>query len=61
MLVAPDSRDMMPHPHGALRAGGIAHDFNNLLTVILSGAEALKHDLGEGAPPDPEIVEGRGS
>jgi len=38
-------------------AGGIAHDFNNLLTVILSGAEALKHDLGEGVSPDPEIVE----
>jgi len=38
-------------------AGGVAHDFNNLLTVILAGAEALKHDLGEGASPDPEIVE----
>jgi signal transduction histidine kinase/ActR/RegA family two-component response regulator len=38
-------------------AGGVAHDFNNLLTVILSGAEALKHDLGKGSPPDLEIVE----
>ena len=38
-------------------AGGVAHDFNNLLTVILSGAEALKHDLVKALPPDPEIVE----
>ncbi len=40
-----------------LLAGGIAHDFNNLLTVILSGAEALKHDLREGSPPEPDVVE----
>jgi PAS domain S-box-containing protein len=38
-------------------AGGIAHDFNNLLTVILSGAGALKLAVGEGSPPDLEIVE----
>src|ERR1700674_278463 len=37
-------------------AGGIAHEFNNLLTVILSGAEAMKEDLGVGSPIDPEIV-----
>ncbi len=38
-------------------AGGVAHDFNNLLTVILSGVEALKHDLQQGEPADPEIVD----
>ncbi len=38
-------------------AGGIAHDFNNLLTVILSGAEALKHGIAGDSPPDPEVVE----
>jgi signal transduction histidine kinase len=38
-------------------AGGVAHDFNNLLTVILSGAEALKQDLAEGATPDAEVLE----
>ncbi len=38
-------------------AGGIAHDFNNLLTVILSGAGALRRDIGEGSPPDLEVVE----
>ncbi len=38
-------------------AGGIAHDFNNLLTVILSGAGALRRDIGEGLSPDLEIVE----
>jgi signal transduction histidine kinase len=37
-------------------ARGVAHDFNNLLTVILSGAEALKHDLVEGSP-DREAVD----
>ena len=31
-------------------AGGIAHDFNNLLTVVLSGAEELKHDVKLGRP-----------
>jgi len=38
-------------------AGGIAHDFNNLLTVILSGAEELRHDMKAGRPSDPEIIE----
>jgi two-component system cell cycle sensor histidine kinase/response regulator CckA len=38
-------------------AGGIAHDFNNLLTVILSGAEALRHDMKAGGPPDAEIID----
>ncbi len=38
-------------------AGGVAHDFNNLLTVILSGAEELKHHLAKGSPLDPEVVE----
>jgi two-component system, cell cycle sensor histidine kinase and response regulator CckA len=38
-------------------AGGIAHDFNNLLTVILAGAEALRHELATGAPPDVSILE----
>ena len=31
-------------------AGGIAHDFNNLLSVILSYAQLLSDDLGEGNP-----------
>ena len=37
-------------------AGGIAHDFNNLLTVILSGAEALRHDSALGLPTDTDVV-----
>ncbi|HUK65409.1 MAG TPA: bacteriohemerythrin, partial [Anaeromyxobacteraceae bacterium] len=38
-------------------AGGVAHDFNNLLTVILAGAEAMKQDLSDRTPLDPEILE----
>jgi PAS domain S-box-containing protein len=38
-------------------AGGVAHDFNNLLTVILSGAEALEHDLAGGSQAEREIVD----
>jgi PAS domain S-box-containing protein len=37
-------------------AGGVAHDFNNLLTVILAGTEALRRDMEEGAPSDPELI-----
>ncbi|HSN92662.1 MAG TPA: ATP-binding protein [Anaeromyxobacteraceae bacterium] len=42
-------------------AGGVAHDFNNLLTVILSCAEALGHDLGEGHPSAEDVREIRGA
>jgi PAS domain S-box-containing protein len=38
-------------------AGGVAHDFNNLLTVILSGAESLKHEMGRDPRGDREIAE----
>ncbi len=42
-------------------AGGIAHDFNNLLTVILSGTESLQREIGQGLPPNLEVVEEIGS
>jgi PAS domain S-box-containing protein len=38
-------------------AGGVAHDFNNLLTVILSCAEGLGRDLGEGHPGAEDVRE----
>ncbi len=38
-------------------AGGIAHDFNNLLTVILSCAEALRHDLASGRAANTEDID----
>ena len=38
-------------------AGGVAHDFNNLLTVIMSGAESLKEEAGQGRPTDVDVVE----
>ena len=36
---------------------GVAHDFNNLLTVIMSCAESLKEDAGQGRPTDVDVVE----
>jgi CheY-like chemotaxis protein len=39
----------------------VAHDFNNLLTVVLSCAEALLQDLGEGHPGAEDVREIRGA
>jgi two-component system, cell cycle sensor histidine kinase and response regulator CckA len=38
-------------------AGGVAHDFNNLLSVVLSGAEELRRNLGESSTDDLEVIE----